>query len=103
MVALILVGKFAVWFSVVRLFRYPNQTALRVAVGLTQIGEFSFVLAQVAQHAGLIGADVYNATMAASLFTILANATLFKLVKAPAAPSLEDSPVMSETPVATAQ
>jgi len=81
MTALILAGKFAIWFSVVRLFGYPARTALRVGVGLTQIGEFSFILAQVARHAGLIGADVYNATLAASLLTILANATLFKPLK----------------------
>jgi CPA2 family monovalent cation:H+ antiporter-2 len=81
MVALILVGKFAVWFAVVRMFGYPGQTALRVGIGLTQIGEFSFILAQVSLHSGLIGSDVYNATLAASLITILANATLFKLLK----------------------
>jgi monovalent cation:H+ antiporter-2, CPA2 family len=81
-VGLILVGKFAVWFTVVRLFGYPAQTALRVGVGLTQIGEFSFILAQVSMHSGLIGPDVYNATLAASLVTILANATLFKMVTA---------------------
>jgi CPA2 family monovalent cation:H+ antiporter-2 len=81
MVGLILAGKFAVWFTVVRLFGYPAQTALRVGVGLTQIGEFSFVLAQVSLHSKLIGSDVYNATLAASLLTILANATLFKALK----------------------
>jgi monovalent cation:H+ antiporter-2, CPA2 family len=89
MVGLILAGKFAVWFTVVRLFRYPTQTALRVGIGLTQIGEFSFVLAQVSLHSGLIGSDVYNATLAASLITILANATLFKVLKpAPIAPGV---------------
>jgi CPA2 family monovalent cation:H+ antiporter-2 len=81
MVGLILVGKFAVWFGVVRLFGYRWQTALRVGVGLTQIGEFSFVLAQVALHARLIDSAIYNATLAASLITILVNATLFKLMK----------------------
>ena len=81
MVALILVGKFAVWSAIVSLFGYPTRTALRVGVGLTQIGEFSFILAQVAMNSGLIGSDVYNATMAASLVTILANATFFKLMK----------------------
>jgi monovalent cation:H+ antiporter-2, CPA2 family len=81
-VGLVLVGKFAVWFTVVRLFGYPARTALRVGVGLTQIGEFSFILAQVSMNSGLIGPDVYNATLAASLVTILANATLFKLVTA---------------------
>ena len=82
MVALILAGKFAIWFLVVRSFGYSAETALRVGVGLTQIGEFSFILAQVSLQAGLIGTEVYNATLAASLITILANATLFRLMKA---------------------
>ena len=60
MVGLILAGKFVVWFAVVRLFGYPAQTALRVGIGLTQIGEFSFILAQVALNSRLIGADVYK-------------------------------------------
>ena len=81
MVILILVGKFAIWFAIVRLFGYPVQTALRVGIGLTQIGEFSFILAQVSLHSHLIGSDVYNATLAASLITILANATLFRMIR----------------------
>jgi CPA2 family monovalent cation:H+ antiporter-2 len=81
---LIVVGKFAVWFAVVRLFGYSSQTALRVGIGLTQIGEFSFILAQVSLRSHLIGPDVYNATLAASLITILANASLFKLLKSSA-------------------
>jgi CPA2 family monovalent cation:H+ antiporter-2 len=81
MLGLILVGKFAIWCGVVRLFGFPTRTALRVGAGLTQIGEFSFILAQVSLHSGLIGADTYNATLAASLITILANATVFKLIK----------------------
>jgi CPA2 family monovalent cation:H+ antiporter-2 len=80
---LIVAGKFAIWFPLVRLFGYRTQTALQVAVGLTQIGEFSFVLARIALEAGLISHEVYNAALAASLVTILANAALFKLVKAP--------------------
>ena len=81
LVGMILVGKFVVWFTIVRVFGYRTQTALRVGVGLTQIGEFSFILAQVSLHSGLIGKDVYNVTLAASLITILANALLFKLLK----------------------
>jgi len=83
---LILVGKFVVWFLIVRLFRYPTPTALRVAIGLTQIGEFSFVLARIALDSHLITQDVYNAILAASLVTILINATLFKFVKAAPSP-----------------
>jgi len=80
MVGLILVGKFVVWFAVVRVFRYSRETAWRVGIGLTQIGEFSFILAQVSLHSHLITSEVYNATLAGSLITILINATLFKLI-----------------------
>jgi monovalent cation:H+ antiporter-2, CPA2 family len=80
LVAMILVGKFIIWTGVVRLFRYSWKTSFRVALGLTQIGEFSFVLAQVALQAGLITQEIYNAALAASLITILANATIFKFV-----------------------
>ncbi|MES2221966.1 MAG: cation:proton antiporter [Acidobacteriota bacterium] len=86
LVGLILVGKFVVWFAVVKMFRYSRETAWRVGIGLTQIGEFSFILAQVSLHSHLITSGVYNATLAASLITILINATLFKMI--PLAPGL---------------
>jgi CPA2 family monovalent cation:H+ antiporter-2 len=78
MVALIVLGKFTIWTSVVRLFRYPLRTAVLVGVGLTQIGEFSYVLVRVARDAGLVDAPVYSATLAASLLTILLNAFLMR-------------------------
>jgi CPA2 family monovalent cation:H+ antiporter-2 len=82
MVALIVGGKLVIWTAVVWLFRYPFSTALRVGVGLTQIGEFSFILVQVAHAAGQVGDDVYSATLAASLLTILINALLVRYVPA---------------------
>ncbi|MGH9786176.1 MAG: cation:proton antiporter [Terriglobia bacterium] len=82
LIALIVFGKFIAWSSVVRLFGYPMWVALSVAVGLTQIGEFSFVLVQVARNAGIVGNDVYTATLAASLVTILMNSGLVRYVPA---------------------
>ena len=78
MLALVIVGKFVIWGVVVWLFRYPSRTALLVAVGLTQIGEFSFILVQAARSAGHIGDDVYSATLAAALLSILVNAALVR-------------------------
>ena len=80
MVAMIVAGKFVIWTAVVWLFRYPLRTAVVVAVGLTQNGEFSYVLVQVARDAGLVPEEVYSATLAASLLTILANALLMRKV-----------------------
>ena len=77
-VAVITVGKFVIWSSVVKLFGYPVRTAVLVGVGLTQIGEFSYVLVRVARDAGLVEPHLYSATLAASLLTILLNAVLMR-------------------------
>jgi len=82
MLALIILGKLVIWAAVVRLFRYPWRTALLVAVGLTQIGEFSFILVQAARSAGHVGGDVYSATLAAALLSILVNAALVRYAPA---------------------
>ncbi len=78
MVAMIVVGKLVLRTVVVWLFRESLWTALLVGVGLTQIGEFSFVLVQVARTSGHVGPEVYNATLAASLVTILINAVFVR-------------------------
>ena len=78
--ALVVVGKFVVWTGVTKLFRYPWRTAVLVGTGLTQIGEFSFILVQVAHANGLLGDEFYHATLAASLISILVNATLVRTV-----------------------
>lgn len=78
MLALIVVGKLVVRTGIVVAFGYPLSTALLVGAGLTQIGEFSYVLVRVARDTGQVGVDVYNATLAASLLSILINASLVR-------------------------
>jgi CPA2 family monovalent cation:H+ antiporter-2 len=78
-VGMVLAGKLAIWLLVVRIFRYPWLMALRVAVGLTQIGEFSYVLVQICRNAGIVDPHIYNATLAASLITIMLNALLTRV------------------------
>lgn len=73
MILLIVVGKFLVWTAIVWLFRYPIWTAIVVAAGLTQIGELSFVVVQVARSAGMVAESVFSTVIAASLISILLN------------------------------
>jgi len=82
MIGLIVAGMFTIWTTIVRLFGYSWTTAFLVGIGLTQIGEFSFVLVQAAKAAGHVGSEVYNATLAASVLTILMNAALVRYVPA---------------------
>ena len=79
-VGMVVVGKFVIWAIVVKLFRYPTNMALMVGLGLTQIGEFSYVLVRVARDAHIVGDDMYNAVLAASVFTILINGLLMRFV-----------------------
>jgi monovalent cation:H+ antiporter-2, CPA2 family len=99
MLGLVIVGKLAIGTIVVLLFGQPLSTALLVAIGLTQIGEFSFVLVRAAMSAGHIGADVYNATLAAALLTILVNAFLMRYAPAWISPAWRPGrDVLAEAP-----
>lgn len=80
MLLLIVVGKFVVWLGVMKLFRYSLWTSIAVAAGLTQIGELSFILVEVAKKSGLVGEEVFTATLAASLISIFLNMLLVRWV-----------------------
>jgi monovalent cation:H+ antiporter-2, CPA2 family len=78
MLILIVVGKLLVWTAVVWLFRYNFRTAIAVAAGLTQIGELSFVVAQVGRSSGMVGENVFSTVIAASLISIFLNVFLVR-------------------------
>src|SRR2546425_7731014 len=80
LVGLIVIGNWAIWTTVCLAFRQSLFTAVRVGLGLAQIGEFSFILVGVARQSGHVGQDLYGATLAASLVTVLINAALVRLV-----------------------
>jgi monovalent cation:H+ antiporter-2, CPA2 family len=78
MLLLIVVGKFLAWTVVVWLFRYPLWTAIAVAAGLTQIGELSFVVVQVARSAKMVDEGIFSTVIAASLISILLNVVIVR-------------------------
>lgn len=52
--------------------RYPIRSALLAGLGLAQIGEFSFLLAQQGQARGLISGDIFQMFINASILSMLA-------------------------------
>lgn len=79
-VAVIVIGKGVVAMGLVLAFRHPLATALTVAVSLAQIGEFSFILADLGTDLGLMSAEAKNLVLAGAIVSIALNPALLALV-----------------------
>jgi CPA2 family monovalent cation:H+ antiporter-2 len=75
---IVLAAKPAAALLIVALLGYPARTALTVAIGLGQIGEFSFILAQVAGKHGLLPAEGQHVLIACAMISIAVNPIAFK-------------------------
>jgi len=65
-------------------FRQPRAVGYPVAIGLAQIGEFSFILSGLALTKGLISQDLYNLILAGAMLSIVVNPFLFRIYDAKA-------------------
>ena len=66
----IIVLKTVVALVAVAALRYPLRTCFLAAVGLAQIGEFSFVLVQTGDAAGLLDERLYQLAIASAVLTM---------------------------------
>jgi len=78
--AIIVIGKSAAAYLIVRLLRRPSSTAFTVAASLGQIGEFSFMLAVMGVALGLLPAEGQSYVVAGALLSIMLNPVLFSAV-----------------------
>jgi CPA2 family monovalent cation:H+ antiporter-2 len=76
----IVAGNALVVFGIVASFRYSLRTALTLAASLSQIGEFSFILAGLGVELKLLPQTGRDLILAGALLSILANPLLFVLV-----------------------
>lgn len=80
-VAIIIVGKALAALAIVIAFGYPMRTALLIAVSLGQIGEFSFILANLGVALQLLPAQGRELILAGALISIMLNPLLFHLLE----------------------
>ena len=66
--AIIILGKGLVAFGLVLLFRYTLHTALTVAAALSQIGEFSFILAALGLQLKILPQEGMSLVLAGAIF-----------------------------------
>jgi monovalent cation:H+ antiporter-2, CPA2 family len=71
-------GKAAVVLVVVRLLGYSLRVSTMAAVGLAQVGEFSFILAKAGLPQGLLTEADYQRFLAASILSMIATPFLIK-------------------------
>ena len=76
-VALIL-GKALLVLAVVRLLGYSLRVSTMAAIGLAQVGEFSFILAKAGLPDGLLSTVDYQRFLAASILSMIATPFLIK-------------------------
>ena len=61
------------------LFKQSREISYTIAIGLAQIGEFSFILGTLALTNGLFTQELYNLVLAGAMLSIVANPFLFRL------------------------
>ena len=76
--AIVLVGKPIAALAVVAALGYSSRTGLTVALGLAQIGEFSFILAELGRQHRLLPDDGSTVVVACALVSITLNPLLFR-------------------------
>ncbi len=79
-IAIIVIGKSAAAFAIVRLFGHPNRTAATIAASLAQIGEFSFILAGLGSNLGILPDAGRDLILAGAILSIMINPFLFGAV-----------------------
>ncbi len=77
--AIILVGKTLAAFFIVLAFRRPVKTALTISASLAQIGEFSFILAEMGVGIGILPEEGRDLILAGALISIILNPLMFNL------------------------
>jgi CPA2 family monovalent cation:H+ antiporter-2 len=76
-VLIVLLGKSAASFLIVLAFRHPTTTALTISASLAQIGEFSFILANLGVHLHLLPEQGRDLILAVAMLSIIMNPFVF--------------------------
>jgi CPA2 family monovalent cation:H+ antiporter-2 len=79
--ALIVLGKALVTLLMGAVLPWSALTTLVLSAGLSQIGEFSFILGQEGLSLGLLERDQYSLILAGALLSIMLNTPMFKLIQ----------------------
>ena len=95
--AIIMFGKSAAAFFIVRAFGHPNGTALTISASLAQIGEFAFIIAGLGVSLQILPPTGQALVLAGALISIMLNPVVFGLLDRWLAKHQETMPQAVET------
>jgi monovalent cation:H+ antiporter-2, CPA2 family len=76
---IIVFGKSVAAFLIVLAFRHPVATALTISASLAQVGEFSFILAELGVNLNLLPSQGRDLILAGAILSILVNPLMFAI------------------------
>lgn len=74
----IIILKILIVVGIGQMLKYPLRLAIIVGIGLSNIGEFSFVLIKAGEGYGILSREMYQTFIASSILTMLAIPFLFE-------------------------
>jgi len=95
--AIIMFGKSAAAFVIVRAFGHPTGTALTISASLAQIGEFAFIIAGLGVTLGILPPTGQALVLAGALISIMLNPLVFGLLDRWLLKHQETAPTTVET------
>ncbi len=97
-VLIIMFGKSAAAFFIVRAFGHSKGTALTISASLAQIGEFAFIIAGLGVGLKILPQEGQSLVLAGALVSIMLNPIVFGLLDRWLARHAEKTPVVAEVP-----
>jgi CPA2 family monovalent cation:H+ antiporter-2 len=77
---IIMIGKPIAALLIVAILGHSGRVALTVAIALAQVGEFSFILSDLAKKEGLLDEAAHNLLVACAIVSITLNPMLFRTI-----------------------
>jgi K+:H+ antiporter len=79
-VAIIVLGKSAAAYVIMRAFGHSNSMALTISASLAQIGEFAFIIAGLGVSLDILPLQAQNLVLAGALVSIMLNPLIFRVL-----------------------
>lgn len=91
--AILLIFRPLIAFFILKIAKYPSYIGFTVALAISQIGEYSFILAEEGSRLNILPDNAYDIIVACALISIALNPLLFQIFKSQTSPKKQEYPM----------